>query len=61
MKGEEYFRVLPEEVLAEVAEAVPEEVLENIIIIGSLAAAYWLLEDGGVRTKDVDCVLSPNA
>lgn len=33
----------------------------NVIIIGSLAASYWLLrEDEGVRTKDIDCVLSPH-
>jgi hypothetical protein len=34
----------------------------NIIIIGSLAAGYWLFqrdESFGVRTKDIDCVLSP--
>jgi hypothetical protein len=49
-------------VLAEVAAAVPREVHPNIIIIGSLAAGYWLFPrhgSFGVRTKDVDCVLSP--
>jgi hypothetical protein len=49
-------------VLKEVAVAIPADARPNIIIIGSLAAAYWLFPaDGtiGVRTKDVDCVLSP--
>lgn len=54
--------VSPANVLAEVAAAIPPEVKQNIIIIGSLAAAYWLFaadKTRGVRTKDVDCVLSP--
>ena len=54
--------VSPRRVLAEVAAAVPIEVHPNIIIIGSLAAAYWIFRQDktfGVRTKDVDCVLSP--
>lgn len=54
--------VSPRQVLAEVAAAIPVEVHPNIIIIGSLAAAYWIFrkdESFGVRTKDVDCVLSP--
>ena len=48
--------------MAEVAAAVPAEVHRNLIVIGSLAAAYWLFhgnESMGVRTKDIDCVLSP--
>lgn len=49
----------PTNVLAEVAAAIPADVHPNLIIIGSLAAAYWLLRTTGVRTKDVDCVLSP--
>ncbi|HTV41622.1 MAG TPA: hypothetical protein VMF08_13655 [Candidatus Sulfotelmatobacter sp.] len=55
--------VSPRKVLAEVANAIPPDVHPNIIIIGSLAAAYWLFRDDdtfGVRTKDVDCVLSPH-
>ena len=55
--------VSPRKVLAEVAAAVPPEVHPNIIIIGSLAAGYWLFQGDqsfGVRTKDVDCVLSPH-
>jgi hypothetical protein len=55
--------VSPGKVLAEVAAAVPADVHPNIIIIGSLAAAYWLFHGDdtfGVRTKDIDCVLSPH-
>ncbi|MBI4720503.1 MAG: hypothetical protein HY770_04660 [Chitinivibrionia bacterium] len=58
----EYREVSPTQVLAQVAGAIPNEARPNIIIIGSLAAAYWLLRGDrslGVRTKDVDCVLSP--
>jgi hypothetical protein len=55
--------VSPRKVLAEVAAAIPAEIHPNIVIIGSLAAGYWLFQRGdttfGVRTKDVDCVLSP--
>ncbi len=55
--------VSPRKVLAEVAAAVPADARPNLIIIGSLAAAYWLFqgdESSGVRTKDIDCVLSPH-
>jgi len=55
--------VSPRKVLAEIAAAIPAEVHPNIIIIGSLAAGYWLFrgdDSFGVRTKDVDCVLSPH-
>jgi hypothetical protein len=55
--------VSPARVLARVAAAVPAEARSNIIVIGSLAAAYGLFageDDLGVRTKDVDCVLSPH-
>lgn len=54
--------VSPRSVLREVASAVPGDVHPHIIIIGSLAAGYWLFrgdESFGVRTKDIDCVLSP--
>lgn len=54
--------VTPSLVLAAVARAIPAEVRDHLIVIGSLAAAYQLFErDGaiGVRTKDVDCVLAP--
>lgn len=52
----------PRAVLARVARQVPEECRANIIVVGSLAAAYQLLgERGGgvVRTKDIDCLLVP--
>lgn len=55
--------VSPSGALEEIAAAVPSRALPNLIVIGSLAAAYWLFgRDGtiGVRTKDVDCVLSPH-
>ncbi len=51
------------DVLGEVSLAIPSDVRPNIIIIGSLAAGYGLFPHGdasGVRTKDVDCVLSPH-
>jgi hypothetical protein len=57
------FEVSLRDVLAEVAGAIPVEVHPNIIIIGSLAAGYGLFrqdEVSSVRTKDVDCVLSPH-
>jgi hypothetical protein len=53
----------PRKVLAEVAAAIPSEVHPHIIIIGSLAAGYWLFSGDhtfSVRTKDIDCVLSPH-
>jgi len=52
----------PTKILKQVADAVPPDVKENIIIVGSLAAAYWLFKDKktfGVRTKDIDSVISP--
>ncbi len=54
----------PSEVLAQVAQALPEAVRANVIIIGSLAAGYhFFFGDGAaaIRTKDVDCLLSPHA
>lgn len=52
----------PDAVLKEVVSAIPKEVLPHVIIIGSLAAAYWFAGSNpsfSVRTKDVDSVLSP--
>jgi hypothetical protein len=63
MKKPEAKEVSPRKVLQEVAAAIPGDVHPNIIIIGSLAAGYWLFrndESFGVRTKDIDCVLSPH-
>jgi hypothetical protein len=54
--------VSPARVLEQVAAAMPENCRENIIIIGSLAAGYCFFGDTPkiqVRTKDVDCLLSP--
>ena len=54
--------VSPRKVLAQVASAIPLAVHPRVIIIGSLAAAYRLFhgdETLGVRTKDIECVLSP--
>jgi hypothetical protein len=52
----------PRRVLEEVASAIPEASRRNVVVIGSLAAGYQLLPDRptmGLRTKDVDCMLSP--
>lgn len=52
----------PDEVMQEVVNAIPPDVRPHVIIIGSLAAAYWLSSENSsfiVRTKDVDSVLSP--
>lgn len=54
----------PSAVLQQVAEALPPTCREQVIIIGSLAAAYHFFEkDSGkeLRTKDVDCMLAPHA
>jgi len=56
-------RVSPRKVLAEVAAALPAEVHANIVIIGSLAAAYWFSrgdDSFSVYTKDIDSVVSPH-
>lgn len=55
--------VVPETVLAQLVSAIPSELRPHIVIIGSLAAAYWLADAAapGVRTKDVDTVLTPRA
>jgi len=52
----------PRAVLARVASQVPEECRANMIVVGSLAAAYQLVGEeagGAVRTKDIDCLLVP--
>ena len=51
-------------ILALIGNAIPQELQSNMIIIGSLAAAYSFFDEQsgeGVRTKDVDCMLSPGA
>jgi len=53
----------PDELMGQLAGALPPECRESTIVIGSLAAAYHFY--GGdreklVQTKDIDCLLSPN-
>lgn len=51
-------------IFALIGKAIPQELQSNMIIIGSLAAAYSFFDNQsgeGVRTKDVDCMLSPSA
>lgn len=55
--------VLPGDILRQVADALPADCRESIIIIGSLAAGYHYFgdrPDSLVQTKDVDCMLSPH-
>ncbi len=52
----------PRAVLAHVAAHVPPSCKPNLIVVGSLAAAYQLIADDPaavVQTKDIDCVLVP--
>lgn len=58
----DYHLISPNDVFLQVSQAVPQDLRSSIIIVGSLAAAYSLLSpkgNYGVRTKDIDCVLSP--
>jgi len=53
----------PDELLGQLAEALPVECRESTIVIGSLAAAYHFFggdREKQVQTKDIDCLLSPN-
>jgi hypothetical protein len=62
MTGDGYHAISPSRVLREIAEAVPEDCRQSMIIIGSLAAGYRYFASQGemvVRTKDADCLLSP--
>jgi hypothetical protein len=54
------YAITPAKVLAQVAQAIPEDLRADIIIVGSLAASYHLLKDSAqsVRTKDVDGMVS---
>jgi len=55
--------IKPIEVIRKVAGALPPECRENIVIIGSLAAAYAYLVDNQnmiVQTKDIDCLVKPH-
>ncbi len=54
--------ISPRAVLRQVAAGIPAECLGNVVVIGSLAAGCQLLGDDprtALRTKDVDCMLSP--
>jgi len=55
--------ITPRDVLRQVAEAIPEALRGDIIIVGSLAASYQLLRDRTqvIRTKDVDAMVAPYA
>jgi hypothetical protein len=63
MNPEEIVKLIsPSAVLERIAAAIPSDFRENIIVIGSLAAGYHFFGDNSnlqVRTKDVDCLLSP--
>jgi hypothetical protein len=53
----------PAAIMRQIAEAIPENVRGDIIVIGSLAAGYHFFAndpEAAVMTKDVDCLLSPN-
>ncbi len=55
-------QIIPQKALQQVAEAIPEDCRQYMVIVGSLAAGYYFF--GGqntvaVRTKDADCMLSP--
>lgn len=57
-------RLNPRETIEQVARALPEQVRSNVIICGSLAAAYNFFSGdsaASLRTKDVDVLLSPHA
>jgi len=54
----------PDAVMAQIAEALPDDCRPNVIIIGSLAAGYRFFSGDGqrsIRTKDIDCMFSPHA
>ena len=56
--------IIPKDVIKTVAEAVPPDCLENLVIIGSLATAYAYFGETdimAVRTKDIDCLLKPHS
>jgi hypothetical protein len=53
----------PHQTLQQLADALPEDIRDDVIIIGSLAAAVRYFPPGSeesVRTKDIDCLLSPH-
>lgn len=55
--------IVPKEVIKTVAEAVPTDCLENLVIIGSLATAFAYFGNARsipVKTKDIDCCIRPH-
>ena len=55
-------RLKPEVLFDLIGSHVPQELKPNILIIGSVAAAYHhrdSLVSGGVRTKDADVMIQP--
>ena len=51
-------------VLRELANSIPQTFRSNVIVVGSVAAGYHFFgedDERQVRTKDVDCLLSPRA
>lgn len=52
----------PAKILKDVANSIPSEFHELIVVIGSLAAGFHYFKDSEereVRTKDIDCVVAP--
>lgn len=55
--------ISPAAILNQIAASIPQDFRRNIIIVGSLAAGYYFFGDNPklqVRTKDVDCLLTPH-
>ena len=54
--------ISPAKILKDVATSIPPEFHRFIVVVGSLAAGFHYFrndEDREVRTKDIDCVVSP--
>ncbi len=52
----------PDILFALIASHVPPDLQENILVVGSIAAAYHhrsALISGAVRTKDADVIIQP--
>lgn len=54
--------ISPAKILLDVANSIPSEFHKLIVVVGSLAAGFHYFgndKDREVRTKDIDCVVSP--